>query len=466
MAASPLLGSLPDTKAGRNSPVPLPPRPASSRARQNSTASTNLPIQQRPATAATNKPNGITPAVVEAVAQSKSTLDAKAQKEAEPAVSTPAKTEAAKPETEIKPPVPPEPVSNAGTAKKENSKAAIAPAKEPEAKKRSNSIVTQTAILPPPISTTVTTTKSGRASKPSTPALGTFAEAANATTTTARSRPSRNNTNQSDKDSNGTSGKDTSGNSTTTTSGTTTSKRSHKKGASSVSAMVVPAALQDEKPGKSAAASDEKKDASDENNGRPTTSGRGKGGAAHRDSKAERALERDRGGDRDAKSETGHGHGHGRRGTAAAAAAARAQQQQPQHQQRQEEEEEDDDDEVDADEQRYCFCNGVSYGEMVACDGEGCPREWFHLECVGLKVAPKGNGEYCSLFRSLLLFALEANLNVTKQRNGIVRIAKRGYALRGGEEPRERGDLVLDSGERCLHIFLAKVRQLENDYST
>ncbi|KAK3344731.1 hypothetical protein B0H65DRAFT_183947 [Neurospora tetraspora] len=396
VAASPLLGSLPDTKAGRNSPVPLPPRPASSRARQNSTASTNLPIQQRPATAATNKPNGITPAVVEAVAQSKSTLDAKAQKEAEPAVSTPAKTEAAKPETEIKPPVPPEPVSNAGTAKKENSKAAIAPAKEPEAKKRSNSIVTQTAILPPPISTTVTTTKSGRASKPSTPALGTFAEAANATTTTARSRPSRNNTNQSDKDSNGTSGKDTSGNSTTTTSGTTTSKRSHKKGASSVSAMVVPAALQDEKPGKSAAASDEKKDASDENNGRPTTSGRGKGGAAHRDSKAERALERDRGGDRDAKSETGHGHGHGRRGTAAAAAAARAQQQQPQHQQRQEEEEEDDDDEVDADEQRYCFCNGVSYGEMVACDGEGCPREWFHLECVGLKVAPKGNAKwYC-----------------------------------------------------------------------
>ncbi|EAA26816.2 hypothetical protein GE21DRAFT_2803 [Neurospora crassa] len=398
VAASPLLGSLPDTKAGRNSPVPLPPRPASSRARGNSTASTTLPIQQRPATATTNKPNGITPAVAEAVPQSKSTSDAKAPKEADPPAPTPAKTEAAKPETEIKPPVPPEPVANASTSKKENSKAVTAPAEEPETKKRTNSIVSQTAILPPPISTTVTTTKSGRASKPSTPATGTFAEAANATTTTARSRPSRNSTNQSDKDSNSTSGKDTFGNSTTTTSGTTTSKRSHKKGASSVSAVAVSVALQDEKPGKSAAASDEKKDAaSDENSGRPTTSGRGKGSAAaHRDSKAERGSERDRGGERDTKTETNHGHGHGRRGTATAA-AARAQQQQPQHQQRQEEEDDDDDDDdVDADEQRYCFCNGISYGEMVACDGDGCPREWFHLECVGLKVAPKGNAKwYC-----------------------------------------------------------------------
>ncbi|KAK4458117.1 putative undecaprenyl diphosphate synthase-domain-containing protein [Cladorrhinum samala] len=56
----------------------------------------------------------------------------------------------------------------------------------------------------------------------------------------------------------------------------------------------------------------------------------------------------------------------------------------------------DDEEEPDGDEPRYCKCNGVSYGEMVACDGEGCAREWFHLECVGLKVAPKGNAKwYC-----------------------------------------------------------------------
>ena len=26
----------------------------------------------------------------------------------------------------------------------------------------------------------------------------------------------------------------------------------------------------------------------------------------------------------------------------------------------------------DGDEKRYCFCNGISYGEMIGCDGEGC----------------------------------------------------------------------------------------------
>ncbi|KAI0007960.1 hypothetical protein F4779DRAFT_589282 [Xylariaceae sp. FL0662B] len=48
----------------------------------------------------------------------------------------------------------------------------------------------------------------------------------------------------------------------------------------------------------------------------------------------------------------------------------------------------DDDGDVDADEPLYCYCNGVSYGEMVACDADDCEREWFHLDCVGLKAAP------------------------------------------------------------------------------
>ena len=54
----------------------------------------------------------------------------------------------------------------------------------------------------------------------------------------------------------------------------------------------------------------------------------------------------------------------------------------------------DEDGEIDADEPTYCYCNGVSYGEMVACDADGCEKEWFHLDCVGLKVAPRGNGEF------------------------------------------------------------------------
>ncbi|GAO14191.1 hypothetical protein UVI_02001750 [Ustilaginoidea virens] len=48
----------------------------------------------------------------------------------------------------------------------------------------------------------------------------------------------------------------------------------------------------------------------------------------------------------------------------------------------------DDEGDIDADEPTYCYCNSVSYGEMVACDADGCEREWFHLACVGLKVAP------------------------------------------------------------------------------
>lgn len=49
---------------------------------------------------------------------------------------------------------------------------------------------------------------------------------------------------------------------------------------------------------------------------------------------------------------------------------------------------EEEDDDEDPNEQRYCYCNGVSYGEMVACDNENCAKEWFHLECTGLRSLP------------------------------------------------------------------------------
>lgn len=52
------------------------------------------------------------------------------------------------------------------------------------------------------------------------------------------------------------------------------------------------------------------------------------------------------------------------------------------------------DDEDDETEPRYCYCNEVSFGEMVACDNDACPREWFHLSCVGLSKPPGKNGEY------------------------------------------------------------------------
>ncbi|KAJ8115427.1 hypothetical protein OPT61_g2924 [Boeremia exigua] len=49
------------------------------------------------------------------------------------------------------------------------------------------------------------------------------------------------------------------------------------------------------------------------------------------------------------------------------------------------------------DEPRYCYCNEVSYGQMVACDNDACPREWFHLPCVQLEKAPVGRTKwFCS----------------------------------------------------------------------
>jgi inhibitor of growth protein 3 len=48
----------------------------------------------------------------------------------------------------------------------------------------------------------------------------------------------------------------------------------------------------------------------------------------------------------------------------------------------------------DPNEPRYCICNDVSYGDMVGCDNEDCPIEWFHYGCVGLTQAPRGKW-YC-----------------------------------------------------------------------
>ncbi|CAN7940809.1 unnamed protein product [Ixodes pacificus] len=44
----------------------------------------------------------------------------------------------------------------------------------------------------------------------------------------------------------------------------------------------------------------------------------------------------------------------------------------------------------DPNEPRYCICNQVSYGDMVACDNDDCPFEWFHYPCVGISQPPKG----------------------------------------------------------------------------
>lgn len=58
----------------------------------------------------------------------------------------------------------------------------------------------------------------------------------------------------------------------------------------------------------------------------------------------------------------------------------------------------DDGDEADGDnagdDRTYCYCDRVSFGNMIGCDGDECAREWFHLACVGMDTPPKGEW-YC-----------------------------------------------------------------------
>lgn len=266
VVSSPVLTALPETKLPpRQSPAPgAGPRPVSSRARTNSLQSANVEANKvRPPSSASNKPNGNAPATPDlatpTVNPTRPTQEVKVSKE----TSAPAKIEVAKKDVE----------------RRESVSALVAVTSKKETKVEDNDRKSE-SVPPAPQAPTVTT-KSGRASKPSTPALATFQEA-------ARPRSSRN------------------------TEGTGVHKKNQKKANTTIHAAI--------------------------------------NQLQHQDS---------------------NGSNQG----------------------------EDDDAEVDADEPTYCYCNSVSYGEMVACDADGCPREWFHLECVGLKVAPGSKGEFQTIFQ-------------------------------------------------------------------
>lgn len=44
---------------------------------------------------------------------------------------------------------------------------------------------------------------------------------------------------------------------------------------------------------------------------------------------------------------------------------------------------------VDPNEPVYCVCNRIAFGDMIACDNEECPIEWFHYTCVNLTKKPR-----------------------------------------------------------------------------
>ncbi|KAI0390986.1 hypothetical protein F5Y17DRAFT_33136 [Xylariaceae sp. FL0594] len=276
----PVASDKPATRGSPAAAATVSPRPASSRARQNSIQSNVENGRQRPASSASNRPNGITSAPPEALPLAsgpRASAEPKATKEPTALI----KTEAIKEELVVH-----VPSAANGNNKKDN-------APKPD---ESEATKTEPPQAQAPATTTTTTavvtTKSGRASKPSTPALGSFPDPP------PRSRASRNNTSSN----------------TTTTTTTAAAKRSHKKGASqhAISTTRITTAV-----------------AGEDLNININSRGGG-------------------------------------------------------------------DDEVDANEPLYCYCNGVSYGEMVACDHDDCEREWFHLDCVGLKAAPPSSVKwYC-----------------------------------------------------------------------
>ena len=55
---------------------------------------------------------------------------------------------------------------------------------------------------------------------------------------------------------------------------------------------------------------------------------------------------------------------------------------------------------IDPYEPRYCMCNQVSFGRMIACDNPQCQIEWFHFACVKLEDEPKGKW-FCEKCRAI-----------------------------------------------------------------
>lgn len=50
--------------------------------------------------------------------------------------------------------------------------------------------------------------------------------------------------------------------------------------------------------------------------------------------------------------------------------------------------------EGETDETLYCICRQKSYGEMIGCDCDKCPYEWFHVKCVNIS-GPLPDTWYC-----------------------------------------------------------------------
>jgi len=55
----------------------------------------------------------------------------------------------------------------------------------------------------------------------------------------------------------------------------------------------------------------------------------------------------------------------------------------------------------DSNEPVYCYCKRVSFGDMIGCENEDCPIEWFHYGCVGIDPDNVPDEWYCNECRVL-----------------------------------------------------------------
>ena len=117
--------------------------------------------------------------------------------------------------------------------------------------------------------------------------------------------------------------------------------------------------------------------------------------------------------------------------------------------------EEGEDEEEVMDTRRYCYCNEVSHGQMVACDSDDCEREWFHLHCIGLTRPPKAEGEsklsQTYGYGQLILRQIIGTVMSARRREGRLWLQRHGAR----HEDCVRGDVLRDgesqSSRVCMH---------------
>jgi len=92
--------------------------------------------------------------------------------------------------------------------------------------------------------------------------------------------------------------------------------------------------------------------------------------------------------------------------------------------------------------ERYCYCLGEEYGDMVACDNSECERTWFHVEHTNLQTLPdEEQSWFCTLCRGW-----EAELDT---KDDCWRCPKCGYEILDEDEDYDEGTCPKRAPRAC-----------------